>query len=305
MALSLTEMQPVLAHLTAHLEDDVSLGALAAEAGLSRFQLHRAFSNVLGETPRQLAFRLRAAAAAALLITTEDSVLDVALACGFRSHESFTRAFRRRFGMTPSAYRERGFLNQVDQAQAGGHAELVNKIGPCVGLYHISRKGRSEENNMAYSITKKNVSLQQVLVIRRTVKRSEIASTIAEVLPRIFQYAQQHGVALAGPPFTRYLEVGPGLLTMEPGIAVAAGAALPKASGEHQIIANTLPGGPVATTTHAGPYDQLTEAYAAIEEWAKAEGQVLGRGMWEVYVTDPADYPDPKDWKTEVHWPIG
>jgi hypothetical protein len=26
---------------------------------------------------------------------------------------------------------------------------------------------------------------------------------------------------------------------------------------------------------------------------------------WEVYVTDPADYPDPKDWKTELLWPLG
>jgi len=305
MALSFREMQPVLAHIAAHLSGDISLESLAAETGMSPFHLHRVFSGVIGETPKQLTIRLRLGLAAALLVTSDDSVLDIALACGFQSHEVFSRAFRRRFGMTPGAYRERGLVNSSGPAQVREHAAVVNKIGPCVGLYHFIEEGRRKRNDMAYSITKKNLAPQPVLVVRRTVKRSEIASTIAEALPRVFQYAQQNGIALVGQPFTRYLEVGPGLVTMEPGMCVAAGTAFPKTSGDIQVVSDTLPGGPVATTTHSGPYDQLSDAYAAIEEWAKAEGLVTGRGLWEVYVTDPADYPDPKDWKTEVFWPLG
>ena len=75
-------------------------------------------------------------------------------------------------------------------------------------------------------------------------------------------------------------------------------------SGQGEIVADTLPGGPVATTTHMGPYDTLTEAYAAIEQWIAAEGLVAAGAPWEAYVTDPGDYPDPKDWKTEVFWPV-
>jgi AraC family transcriptional regulator len=227
-------------------------------------------------------------------------VLDVALSCGFQSHEAFCRTFRRRFGMTPSAYRERGFPGGADRAQARTHAELVGRVGPCVRLYHTNEGEKSQRNDMAYSITKKELKPQAVLVVRRRVKRSEIAATIAEALPPIFLYAQQKGIALAGLPFTRYVEMGPGMVTMEPGMRVTS----PTPSGQGEIIADTLPGGPAATTIHTGPYDTLTDAYAAIEQWMDAEGLAAGGTPWESYVTDPGDYPDPKDWKTEVFWPL-
>ena len=101
-------------------------------------------------------------------------------------------------------------------------------------------------------------------------------------------------------PFTRYLEMGPGLITMEPGMRVTS----PGASGEGDVIADTLPGGPAATTTHIGPYDKLSEAYAAIEQWMESQGLVAAGAPWESYINDPGDYPDPKDWKTEVFWPV-
>jgi effector-binding domain-containing protein len=157
----------------------------------------------------------------------------------------------------------------VNAENARDHAALVNRIGPCVGLHHISEKVRTEKDKMTYSITKKELSPQPVLVVRRRVKRSEIASTIAEVLPRVFLYAQQKGIALAGSPFTRYVEVGAGMLTIEPGMRVAASGQTPvsidlawtQTSGEGEVVSDTLPGGPVAATMHAGPYDKLPDAY--------------------------------------------
>lgn len=205
--------------------------------------------------------------------------------------------------MTPSAYRARGFVHSVDRAQAREHALLVGKINPCVGLYRVSQEVRSEKKDMTYSITKKELSPQPVLVVRRRVKRSEIASTIAEVLPRVFLYAQQNGIALAGLPFTRYVEAGPGMLTIEPGMRVAAAGQGPSPGGA-EVVLDKLPGGPAAATMHVGPYDNLHDAYVAIEEWMKAEGLVAGGAPWESYVTDPGEYPNPADWKTEVFWPL-
>jgi AraC family transcriptional regulator len=66
-----------------------------------------------------------------------------------------------------------------------------------------------------------------------------------------------------------------------------------------------LPGGLVASTIHTGPYDQLTNAYAAVEQWIKSQGFTPGGAPWESYLTDPGEHPDPKDWRTEVLWPIG
>src|SRR5580693_8049684 len=159
----LRQIQPVVAYAAGHLDQDVSLAALAGQAGLSAFHLHRVFSAAAGETPKQFTLRLRLARASAMLLTTGDSVLDIALECGFRSHEAFCRAFRRRFRMTPSVYRSRGFAGGIDVDEAMEHAGVVNSVAPCIGLFHNHREGGSQNNDMAYSITKKEIAEQPVL----------------------------------------------------------------------------------------------------------------------------------------------
>jgi AraC-like DNA-binding protein/effector-binding domain-containing protein len=302
MTTRLKQVQPVLAFAAAHLDEDLSLAALADQAGLSAFHLHRVFSAAAGETPKQFTLRLRLGRAAAMLLTTGDSVLDVALSCGFQSHEAFCRAFRKRFGIAPSAYRARGFAGGGNTSHASEHGALVDRLGPCIRLFYTQQDSRPGRIEMAYSITKKEILPQPVMVVRRRIKPSEVASTLAEALGHVFQHAQQNGIALAGQPFTRYLEWGPGLWTIEAGMPVMA--EVSKTPSEADVRPDRLPGGFVATTTHSGPYDKLSEAHAAIQQWIEAEGLTAAGAPWEIYTTDPADYPDPKDWKTEVFWPV-
>jgi AraC-like DNA-binding protein/effector-binding domain-containing protein len=299
MIARLQQVQPALTYAARHLDEDVSLRALAAQAGVSAFHLHRIFSRAAGETPKQFTLRLRLERAAALLLAGRESVLDVALSCGFQSHEVFTRAFRRRYGTTPQVYRSRGFLHGTDRKQATRHAALVTQVGPCVGLYHMPNE--HAQSPMNYSITKQTLSPQPVLIVRRRIPRSAIAATIGEVLPHVFLHAQKHGIALAGLPFTRYVEMGPGLITIEPGMRVTGAAAV---SSEGDVIAEMLPGGPAATAIHTGPYDQLPDVYAAIEQWILDQKLTPARAPWECYLNDPGEHPDPKDWKTEVFWPL-
>jgi effector-binding domain-containing protein len=106
-------------------------------------------------------------------------------------------------------------------------------------------------------------------------------------------------LALAGHPFTRYLSTGPGLLTIEVGFRFAEPVA-----GEGEVEAGELHGGAVVVGVHGGPYDQLGETYAAMELWMEQNGLHPGGAPWEQYVTDPADHPDPGEWRTEVYWPV-
>jgi AraC family transcriptional regulator len=287
---------PLLRHVTRHLDEDVSLGALAAEVRRSPFELHRAFRRVVGETTKQYTLRLRLDHAAATLVTTRASVLDVALASGFASHEVFTRAFRRRFGLSPSAYRARGLAGAKDAAAL--HAAVVREAGPCIGLHHLDEPRRSPMPSP--TVTTRTQNPQSVLFIRRKTKASEIAKTLGEILPKVFAHAQAAGIPLAGPPYVRYVTVGRGLMTLEGGMPVAA-----PARGEGEIEAGELPGGLVATTTHVGPYEGLQETHAALEAWIEAgEHEAAAGGPWEVYITDPGQVPDPREWRTEVYWPL-
>jgi AraC family transcriptional regulator len=78
---------------------------LALQQGYSPFHFHRLFSKTLRETPKRHVDRLRLERAAYKLAITRDTVLQVALSVGFKSHETFSRSFKRAFGRSPIDFR--------------------------------------------------------------------------------------------------------------------------------------------------------------------------------------------------------
>jgi AraC family transcriptional regulator len=101
----LEHIKPLLVSLQTSPERDTSLAALAADYGVSPFAFHRLFKNATGETPHEHVNRMRLERAAYKLAVTEASVLDIALAVGFKNHETFTRAFRRHYNESPASWR--------------------------------------------------------------------------------------------------------------------------------------------------------------------------------------------------------
>ena len=79
---------------------------MARAACFCRRQFHRLMLQVLGETPGKHQRRLRLDRAALLLLASRATVLEIALETAFENHETFTRAFRARFGVTPSRFRK-------------------------------------------------------------------------------------------------------------------------------------------------------------------------------------------------------
>jgi AraC family transcriptional regulator len=288
---------PLLASIDRGLDDDVSLAALAARLRRSPFEVHRAVRRVTGETTKAYTSRLRLERAAVELVATDRSILEIALASGFRSHEVFTRAFVRRFRMTPRAYRARGLVGAGPRRLVARHAALVRSIGPCIGLYRMSAEARSPV--MSVTVSRRQLDPRPALIIRRKVPSSQIAATLGQVLPRVMMHAQTAGVALAGQPFTRYTQTGVGMMTIEAGMPTAAPVA-----GAGDIEAVTLPGGPAAVAIHRGPYQRLAETHGAIERWIDEQRLTSAGAPWEVYLTDPGQVPDPMEWQTEVVYPL-
>jgi AraC-like DNA-binding protein len=89
---------------------DVTLDKLASVAELSKYHFLRQFNQVVGMTPGAYLRTLRLCHAARLLRTSEAPILDIALQVGFADHPSFSRAFARHMGLTPSEYRKLGPL---------------------------------------------------------------------------------------------------------------------------------------------------------------------------------------------------
>lgn len=105
-------MNEWIANITAFAEcrltEPQTLERLAQVAELSPTRFHRGFQAATGETPTKFVNRLRVEKAAHRLMLHSDSVLDIALDCGFANHETLIRSFRRRFHMTPTQYRDAG-----------------------------------------------------------------------------------------------------------------------------------------------------------------------------------------------------
>ena len=89
------------------LDVDHGLEALAERAGVSPFHFHRLFRSVVGEPPASYVRRLRLERAALALKYSRRPVIDIAFEAGYDTHESFTRAFKARFGQAPRPFRSR------------------------------------------------------------------------------------------------------------------------------------------------------------------------------------------------------
>jgi transcriptional regulator GlxA family with amidase domain len=94
-------------HVSAHLDGDLRLPALAAAAGLSERSLLRAFHEELQTTPAEFVQRARLDAARRRLSDGHDGVERIAAACGFGSAEVMRRTFQRELGISPAEYRAR------------------------------------------------------------------------------------------------------------------------------------------------------------------------------------------------------
>ena len=88
-------------------QSDASIESLASDMCITRGYLNRKLKTITGMTAQQYVQRIRMEQARLILESrTEVTVMDLAMQCGFEDSASFTRAFRRVFGKTPSQYRE-------------------------------------------------------------------------------------------------------------------------------------------------------------------------------------------------------
>ncbi len=100
------KLAEVIHRMEAHIEEPISPAQLATQVGMSTRQLERLFRRYLNRSPKRYYMELRLQKARNLLMQTDMSVINVALACGFASPSHFSKCYRAHYETTP--YRERG-----------------------------------------------------------------------------------------------------------------------------------------------------------------------------------------------------
>ena len=88
------------------MEDDLSLEEMAQSVGLSTSHFARMFRKSTGETPHQFVLRQRIERAKAMLRAPDARIMDVAVACGFKTQQHFAQVFRDVCRVSPTEYRQ-------------------------------------------------------------------------------------------------------------------------------------------------------------------------------------------------------
>lgn len=179
---------PVLVHCEEHLDEPLDLARLAAIAGFSPHHFHRVFHHVTGEAPKEYLRRLRLERAVHRLKVSPDSVLEIALAAGFATHETFTRAFAHRFGIKPSEFRR-----------------VLREYRECVGedMGSVTVAGFTEDTplTLRFDLQREPVTVERtparhLIFVRHAGYETLLADrgSFLSLWNELFSYADDHGL---------------------------------------------------------------------------------------------------------------
>lgn len=153
-------MHRVLEHIDRQLDQPLDLATLADVAHFSPYHFHRLFSAWMGETLGDYLRRRRLEIAATRLVTQPlTPVLHIALAVGFGSAEAFSRAFRGRFGCSPTAWRA-----QACKMPANSNPDQVDSKPDQVLADVLPEHGVSHERNPEIAMNVTLIERQPVTV---------------------------------------------------------------------------------------------------------------------------------------------
>jgi GyrI-like small molecule binding protein len=148
---------------------------------------------------------------------------------------------------------------------------------------------------MEYDVRLEHSPGQPLAVVRRRASQQQLSQVVPEACGIVWNAIRAHNVAGAGRHVALYwdceinLEVGVELPTPFAGVG--------------EVVGSATPAGPVATTTHYGPYGGLHGAHAAIQTWCANQGYRLAGPNWEVYGHwQPEWNNDPTKIRTDVYY---
>jgi AraC family transcriptional regulator len=261
-----------------HLDEELPLDRLARVAHFSVHHFHRVFKALVGEPVREHVRRLRLEAAAVALKTTPRSVLEVALESGYGSHESFSRAFRQMFGVSPSEFRD-------------GHNPTYSK---------------KEMPAMTAPLSIDDVRIEKYsprcVAFLRHIGPFD---TVEPTFQRLLAWAGQHNLFRAD-------SLVIGMCLDDPDVTPADRIRFDccvtvgdEVKPEGEIGVQTIAGGEHAIVTHRGPYNRLHEVYRWLYGvWLPTSGREPGDAPpFEVYRNSP-DQTQPDDLVTDICVPL-
>lgn len=266
----------VLDYLYAHLEEDLSFDRLAEVACLSPYHWSRIYSAMRGETIVATIRRLRLQRAADRLANSDLDIATITTQAGYSSSDTFGRAFKDAFGLSPAAYRENGSHAAFKAANAANDV----RIFPVTVLSLPGRRCAGIDHTGSY------------MAIDHAMGR-----LFAELVARNALPAQPAMIGL----FFDDPDLGPesqlrsrACLSIADSVAITA-----------PLVETVLRGGLYARLSYTGPYADMRGAYRwLLGTWLPASGyEPDDAPIFEAYLNDPREVPQ-SQLRTDIHLPL-
>lgn len=283
-------MHAVIDHIDRHLDRSLDLTALASVANFSEFHFHRLFHAWMGEPLGDYVRRRRLELAALRLRSQPRSpVLQIALDVGFGSGEAFTRAFRARFGCSPTGWRN----SKCDQASGNPDQAPRESRG---------NNGASPTRGVAMKVKLTDRAAVTVAYLRHT---GPYGPGITQFwMDRVAPWMEtnnlfgrpRYGVALDDPHATR-----PAQCRYDACVEISPGETLSGGASE-----KVIPGGRYAVLAFDGPLAQIGAAWDyLLGDWLPKSGlQLDSRPLFEHYPVDARYDPRTQQISCEIVVPV-
>src|SRR5215813_224250 len=282
----------VLVHVQRHLDEPLALEELARLACLSPHHFHHVFTGMLGEPLASHVRRLRLERAASRLKLTDVAIIQIALEAGYETHEAFSRAFRKNFGLSPVQFRRRNGVTTRIKAASSVH--YVNR-----GRLRTFAPAQTQDRSINVII--KRLKPMRVAFMRHIGPYDQVGKTWDHLMMFLGKEglldgtAQFIGICHDDPAVSPHDKIRyDACVTVDEGF---------RSCGD--IGVQVIPQGDYAVTTHFGPYAKLGESYTKLlGAWLPHSGRRLrSTPCFEIYFNAPEN-TEPEDLITDIHAPL-
>jgi AraC family transcriptional regulator len=265
--------------ISANLDREPALAEIAQAANFSAFHFHRIFSAVTGETVFGFLRRLRVERAAnRLLADPAADVTTVALDGGFSSSQNFAKAFRARFGTSPTEFRRRKGGNKARK----GRDALSLRVGQDAGM--VKMISPQPERKLKMKAQVKEMPAWHVAYARRVGPYGK--ATCEAAFGEVMRWAGPRGLIGQGPMMGMYWDnpevTAPENCRVDACVVVPAGTKV-----EAPIALQDIPGGPHAVCEFNIPITGFGAAWEEAFRWVVQSGlECADRACYELYHDD-------------------
>ena len=157
-----------------------------------------------------------------------------------------------------------------------------------------------EEGVLPYEVTIEQVAPQLIAAVKKHTRLRQVSDDIGAGFGSLLQALGRAGTAPAGPPLLVFHTVIDEETDGDIEICVPVSQTV---ADDGEVYRRELEGGPMATTMHRGPYEEISPAYHTIAGWISEHGHEIAGPPREIYLNDPQTVR-PEDLLTRVEFPI-